>query len=44
MEVKLLGEAGGVDPLCELCHTWKCVTTAISSGVDLSEVSGCHLL
>ena len=26
------------------CHTWKCVPTAISSGVDISEVPGCHLL
>ena len=26
------------------CHAWKCVTTAISIGVDISEVSGCHLL
>ena len=24
--------------------TWKCVPTAISSGVDISEGSGCHLL
>ena len=23
---------------------WKCVTTAIYGGVDISEVSGCHLL
>ena len=27
-------------PFCE----WKCVCTAISGGVDISEVSGCHLL
>ena len=27
-----------------LCHTWKCVTTAISGGVNISVVSGCHLL
>ena len=27
-----------------LCHAWKCVPTAISSGVDISEVPGCHLL
>ena len=27
-----------------LCHTWKCVSTAISGGVDISEVPGCHLL
>ena len=26
------------------CHTWKCAPTAISSGVDISEVPGCHLL
>ena len=26
------------------CHTWKCVSTAISSGEDISEVPGCHLL
>ena len=26
------------------CHTWKCVPTAISGGVDISEVAGCHLL
>ena len=26
------------------CHAWKCVPTAISSGVDISEVPGCHLL
>ena len=25
-------------------HTWECVTAAISSGVDISEVTGCHLL
>ena len=23
---------------------WKCVPTAISGGVDISEVPGCHLL
>ena len=27
-----------------LCRTWKSVPTAISSGVDISEVLGCHLL
>ena len=29
-----------------LCHirAWKCVPTAISGGVDISEVPGCHLL
>ena len=27
-----------------LCHTWKCVVIAISGGVDISEVPGCHLL
>ena len=26
------------------CCTWKCVPTAISDGVDISEVPGCHLL
>ena len=26
------------------CCTWKCVPTAISGGVDISEVPGCHLL
>ena len=26
------------------CHTWECVPIAIFSGVDISEVSGCHLL
>ena len=25
------------------CCTWKCVLKAISGGVDLSKVSGCHL-
>ena len=25
------------------CRTWKCVSTAISSGVDTSDVRGCHL-
>ena len=24
--------------------TWKCTPTAISGGVDISEVPGCHLL
>ena len=24
------------------CCTWKCVSTAISSGVDISEVHVCH--
>ena len=27
-----------------ICCTWKCVPTAISCGVDISEVPGCHLL
>ena len=27
-----------------LCHAWKCVPTAISSGVDISNVSRCHML
>ena len=26
------------------CHAWKCAPTAISVGVDISEVPGCHLL
>ena len=26
------------------CCAWKCVSTAISGGVDISEVPGCHLL
>ena len=26
------------------CRAWKCVPTAISSGVDIFKVSGCHLL
>ena len=26
------------------CRTWECVPTAISSGVNVSEVPGCHLL
>ena len=26
------------------CHTWKCVPTAVSDGVNISEVTGCHLL
>ena len=26
------------------CLTWKCVPTAISSGVDISDVPKCHLL
>ena len=26
------------------CHTWKCAPTAISGGVDVSKVPGCHLL
>ena len=24
------------------CYTWKCVLTAISGGVVISEVPGCH--
>ena len=24
------------------CHAWKCVPTAISGGVDVSEVPGCY--
>ena len=26
------------------CCTWKCVPTAISGGVDISEVPWCHIL
>ena len=26
------------------CHAWKCVPTAISGGMDISDVPGCHLL
>ena len=26
------------------CYAWKCVPTAISGGVDISEVRGCYLL
>ena len=26
------------------CRAWKCVPTAISGGVDISKVPGCHLL
>ena len=26
------------------CRAWKCVPTAISSGVNIFEVRGCHLL
>ena len=26
------------------CCSWKCIPTAISGGVDISEVPGCHLL
>ena len=26
------------------CRTWNCVPTAVSGGVDISEVAGCHLL
>ena len=25
-------------------HAWKCVPTDISSGVDISDVPGCHFL
>ena len=27
-----------------LCSAWKCVPTAISGGVNISEVPACHLL
>ena len=26
------------------CRAWKCVPSAISGGVDILEVPGCHLL
>ena len=26
------------------CYAWKCVPTAVSVGVDISEVPECHLL
>ena len=26
------------------CRAWKCVPIAISGGVDISEIPGCHLL
>ena len=26
------------------CRAWKCVSTSIFGGVDISEVSGCHLI
>ena len=26
------------------CYSWKCIPTAISGGVDILEVRGCHLL
>ena len=26
-----------------LCRTWKCVPTAISGGVDIFKIPGCHL-
>ena len=26
------------------CCTWKCVPTAVTSAVNISEVPGCHLL
>ena len=35
-QVKILGQFKCLD------HTWKCIFTAISGGVDISEVPGCH--
>ena len=35
---------GVVLVLCSDVCAWKCVPTAISGGVDISEVPGCHLL
>ena len=29
--------------LAENVRAWKCIPTAISGGVDISEVPGCHL-
>ena len=26
------------------CCSWKCVPTAFSGGVDISEIPGCHVL
>ena len=26
------------------CHAWKCILTAISGGLGISKVPGCHLL
>ena len=26
------------------CSTWKCITKANSSGVEISEIPGCHLV
>ena len=37
-----VGKNTGV--LLVLCCTWKCFPTAISGGVDISGVPGCHLL
>ena len=36
------GKNTGIDLV--LCYAWTCVLTAILSGVDISEVPGCHLL
>ena len=36
------GKSTGIDLVA--CRTWKFVPTAISSGVDISEVPVCHLL
>ena len=38
-----VGENTGVVLVPCFC-AWKCIPTAISSGVDISEVPGCHLL
>ena len=27
-----------------LCYAWKCIPTAVSSGLNISEVPGCRLL
>ena len=39
-----LGSSENTAIVLVLCHAWKCVPTAIFSGVDISEVPGCHLL
>ena len=38
----LTGKSTGIDLVP--CNVWKCVPTAISSGVEISKVPGCHFL